>query len=523
MVDDGRQDGMTEKGAGLWWQSRPFLLLCMLASAIPLLWPAVPPLGDMGDHMASYRILAEAGQAPLARYYAVHWAAVGNLGVEGIVLALHHVFGMGVELAARLVVMAIPPLTVAGLIALAREAHGRMPASAILAFPLAYGPAFQMGFVNFCLAQGFVFLAMALWLRLARTRGAAWRIILFTLLAPLLWLVHALGWALLVAYVFGMEAGRLVEQGRRWPKAVLRAGVTVTPMALPALWMIRSGGDQVAGETGRWFLSYKLRWIMTLFQERWMAWDLAAVMGLLFFAYVVIRSRRLSVRPVLGVPAAIGFIVFLALPYLFRGGAYLDMRMLPPAVMLALLSVYGRPAWSERGLAVAATVFFVARLAGTTIAFAQLAQGHDREWRAIAALPPGGTVLVLANVDAESRWGAPRLTHIGGLAVVRAGVFTNGQWTVPGQHLIQPRLAGAGRFDRDPSSLIFPPGGEGGLTDFEDAIRDFDRCTFDAVWTIGFPKERTRSPDLTPVWAQGNSAVYRVRRGRCLSDAPSVR
>ena len=102
-------------------------------------------------------------------------------------------------------------------------------------------------------------------------------------------------------------------------------------------------------------------------------------------------------------------------------------------------------------------------------------------------------------------------------------MFTNGQWTVPGQHLIQPRLAGAGRFDRDPSSLIFPPGGEGGPTDFEDAIRDFDRCTFDAVWTIGFPKGRTRSPDLTPVWAQGNSAVYRVRRGRCLSDAPSVR
>ena len=520
---DCERDGTTSQGAGLWWQSRPFLLLCVLASAIPLVWPVVPPLGDMGDHLASYRILAEAGQGPLARYYAVHWAAVRNLGVEAIVLALHHAFAMGVEPAGKLVVTAIPPLTVAGVIALARAAHGRMPASTILAFPLAYGPAFQMGFVNFCLAQGLLFLAMALWLRMARTDGAAGRLILFALLAPLLWLVHALGWALLVAYVFGMEAGRLVEQGRRWPAAVLRAGAAVAPMALPALWMIRSGGDQVAGETGRWFLWYKLRWIMTLFQERWMAWDLAAVIGLSFFAYVVVRSRALSIRPVLGVPAAVGFLVFFVLPYLFRGGAYLDMRMLAPAVMLALLSVQVSTERMGRGLAIVATIFFVARLAGTTIAFAELAQGQDREWRAIAALPPGGTVLVLTNVSAESRWDAPRLTHIGGVAVVRMGVFTNGQWTVPGQHLIQPRLPGAGRFDRDPSSLVFPPDSGGGPTDFEDAIRDFDRCTFDAVWTIGFPDGRARSPDLTPVWAQGKSAVYRVRRGRCLSDAPSIR
>ncbi len=62
----------------------------------------------MGDHIGSYRILAEAGRGPLARYYDVHWAAVGNLGVEAIVLALH-ALGIGIEPAAKVAVLLIPP------------------------------------------------------------------------------------------------------------------------------------------------------------------------------------------------------------------------------------------------------------------------------------------------------------------------------------------------------------------------------------------------------------------------------
>ncbi len=519
---DRRQDGTTHEGAGLWWQSRPFLCLCVILSAVPLLWPAVPPLSDMGDHIGSYRILAEAGRGPLARYYDVHWAAVGNLGVEAMVLALH-ALGIGIEPAAKIAVLLIPPLTVTGMIALARTAHGQVQPGTMLAFPLAYAQAFQMGFVNFCLAQALVLLSLALWLRLARTRPPVWRLAIFAVIAPVVWLCHALGWAMLLAFVFAMEAGRLVELGRRWWTAAVQAGLMVLPMTLPALWMLRGGGDRVAGETGRWIWWYKTRWILTLLQERWIAWDVAALIVLILFGYAAIRSRRLAIRPVLGVPAALGFVIFLVLPYIFQGGAYLDMRMLAPAFMLALLSVRVSPAGSGGGLALAATGFFVARLIGTTLAFAQLAQGQERDWRAIPALPKGGAVLVLTNVAGEERWDAPRRWHVAGVAIARAGVFTNTPWVMPGQHLIRPRVSRAAPYDRDPSGLVFAPGSEGGATDFDQAIREFDRCAFDAVWTIGFPRGRARAADLVPVWAEGDSAVYRVRRGRCLSDAPSIR
>ena len=523
MIAANRQDGKTNKEAGLWWQSRLFLLACVILSAVPLLWPGVAPLDDIGDHIGSYRILAEAGRGPLGRYYDVHWAAVGNLGVEAIVLALHRVFGLDIEPATKLILLVIPPLTVAGMIALARAAHGRIPATAMLAFPLAYGPSFQMGFVNFCLAQALVLLALALWLYLARTRGIGWRIVLFALIAPVIWLCHALGWALLLTYAFAMEAARLAETGRTWRQAVPRAGLMVAPMALPALWMLRAGGDRVAGDSGGWYVIYKIRWVLTLFKEQWFAWDAAALIVVMLFGYAVIRSRRLSMLPLLAVPAAIGFAIFLALPYVFRGGAYLDMRMLAPAVVLAILSVRIAPAGNHGRIAALATGFFVARLIGTTIAFVQIANAQERDWQALDALPPGGRVLVLVDAQGEAGWGSPRRWHIAGLAIARRRMFTNTQWSVPGQHLIRPRVADAAPYDRDPSSLAFPPGSQGGWVDIDTAIRDFDRCSFDAVWTIGFPAGRARSPDLIRTWSDRDSAVYRVRHHRCLSDAPSVR
>ncbi|MCT8001059.1 hypothetical protein NZL82_04110 [Sphingomonas sanguinis] len=520
---DRRRDGRTDEEAGLWWQSRLFLWLCVIVSAVPLLWPAVPPLSDMGDHIGSYRILAEAGRGPLGRHYDVHWAAVGNLGVEGLVLALHRLFDLDIEPAAKLVVLAIPPLTVAGIFALARAAHGRIPATAMLALPLAYGPSLQMGFVNFSLAQALVLLAMALWLYLARRWSAGWRILLFALIAPVIWLTHALGWALLLTNVFAMEATRLSGTGRSWRQAMLRAGLAVAPMASPALLMLKGGGDQVAGDTGGWFMVYKMRWILTLFREQWAIWDIAALIVILLFGYAVIRSRRLSVLPLLAIPAGLGFLIFLILPYVYRGGAYLDMRMLCPAVILAILSVRVSPGRDHGRIAAATTGFFLVRIIGTTIAFAQLAAAQERDWRALSALPPGGRVLVLTDAEAEGGWGGPRRWHIAGIAIARRRVFTNTQWSVPGQHLIRPRVAGAAPYDGDPSSLVFAPGSLGGWVDFDAAIRDFDRCAFDAVWTIGFPAGRAKSPDLIRTWSDRDSAVYRVRRDRCLSDAPSVR
>ena len=101
--------------------------------------------------------------------------AIGNLGVDLLMMALAPLIGL--EPAVKLIVLAIPPLTVAGFLWVAREVHGRVPPTAYFAIPFAYGHPFMFGFVNFALSMAFAFLAFGLWLRLGRlgrTAAARW-------------------------------------------------------------------------------------------------------------------------------------------------------------------------------------------------------------------------------------------------------------------------------------------------------------------------------------------------------------
>ena len=75
---------------------------------------------------------------------------------------------VGLELATKLVVMTIPPLTVAGMLWVAREVTNRLPPTVAFALPLAFGHPFMFGFVNFALSMALALLAFGLWLRLGR-------------------------------------------------------------------------------------------------------------------------------------------------------------------------------------------------------------------------------------------------------------------------------------------------------------------------------------------------------------------
>src|SRR3546814_576470 len=132
--------------------------------ALPIL---VPPLVDLPGHMARYRVQLDYGDHPWLRdWYAFHWQLIGNLGVDLLVEPLGRLFG--IELAVKLIVMTIPALTVSGLLWIAREVHGRVPATALFALPIAYSYPFHFGFANFALSMALALNAYAFWLRLGR-------------------------------------------------------------------------------------------------------------------------------------------------------------------------------------------------------------------------------------------------------------------------------------------------------------------------------------------------------------------
>src|SRR3954454_21292656 len=188
----GQGNNMADGDASLaqpWWENRLLIAALIVASAVPLLYPPIPPLVDLFGHMGRYRVeldLRHSAYLPL--YYGYHWAAIGNLGVDLIVAALGPLIGL--EPAVKLTVLAIPPLTVAGFLWVAREVHGRIPPTAWFAVPFVYGHPFLFGFVNFALSMALAFLAFGLWLHLARRGRLRLRAILFVPISLIVFFCH---------------------------------------------------------------------------------------------------------------------------------------------------------------------------------------------------------------------------------------------------------------------------------------------------------------------------------------------
>ncbi len=116
-----------------WWNSRWFLAALVLISAVPLLYPTVPPLTDLPEHMGRYRIQLSDPASPLrTEYFDFHWAFIANLGVDLLIVPMAALFGL--ELGVKLIVIAIVMLTITGMLWIAREAHGRVPPPALCVY-----------------------------------------------------------------------------------------------------------------------------------------------------------------------------------------------------------------------------------------------------------------------------------------------------------------------------------------------------------------------------------------------------
>src|SRR5688500_383357 len=205
-----------------WWETRPFVAAMILLSAVPLLYPAIPPLVDLLGHMGRYRVQLDLDSSPwLGRYYGYEWRAIGNLGVELLIIPLSKLFGL--EPAVKLIVLTIPPMMTAGFLWVAREVHGRLPPTAIFALPFAYSHPFLFGFVNSSLSMALAFLAFGLWLRLGRLDLIRLRALLFVPISFIVFFTHTFGWGMLGLMAFSAEAVRQHDRGAGWLKSGIRA------------------------------------------------------------------------------------------------------------------------------------------------------------------------------------------------------------------------------------------------------------------------------------------------------------
>jgi hypothetical protein len=494
-----------------WWQTRRFVLGLALLSTIPLLWPAIPPLTDLPGHMGRFRVALDGARHPwLGDWYAFHWRMIGNLGVDLLVMSVAPLTGL--EPAVKLIVMAIPPLTVTGFLWIAHEIHGRIPPTAFVALAFAYAFPLHFGFVNFALAMALALNAFALWLRLGAHGRTRLRAALLLPLACLIWIAHIYGWGLLGLLVAAHEIDRL----RTRQTSLAAALVAGLPLCLPiGMMLIWRGND----DRGTWSLAInwfeKVAWLAMPLADRWRMFDFVATILVYGLLLAGLFSPRLSYARSLGLAVAVLAIAYLLIPRFVFGSGYADMRLLPYIVgiaVVALAPATGLPVRDKSRIAAAALAFAAIRLAGTTASLGLYDRDYDRQLAALDHVPIGARLVSFVGEDCRDIWFRTRLRHLPGLALERRLAYANDQWVIDGTQLLTPAYAAAGAYRSDPSQYVAAddcPVGWG--RPLSQALRGFPRAAFDYVWLIDPP---AYSPalikGLSPVWRSGSSVLLRV-------------
>lgn len=500
-----------------WWERRWFVAALILLSAVPLIYPDIPPLVDLFGHMGRYRVQLDIANSPwLRRYYTFEWAAIGNLGVDLLVIPLRRLVGL--EAAVKLIVLVIPPMTVAGFLWVAREVHGRIPPAALFALPFALGQPFLYGFANYALSMALAFLAFGLWLRLARLERTRIRALLFVPISLIVFFTHTYGWGALGLMCFSAEAVRQHDRGKPWLRAGLDAAAHALVMALPLVIMLAWRSDMPGGMTGRWFdILSKVDWIISALRDRWHWFDVASVAVALVMIVEARRQKSLSFSRNLAFSALVLFGVFLLLPFVIFGSAYADMRLVPYAFAVALLAIRFRdPVDPPRAATIAAIGlgFFLVRIGATTASLAMAADNQQARLAAIEAIPRGARVATLVGRPCPDGWALPRNTHLGALVIVRRHGFSNDQWVIEGANLLGLNYRGAGAFSADPSQMVQPNAcSPRRYWPIDYSLRRLPRDGFDYLWLVDPPPfDRRLTRDMQLVWRGEGSILYRLRR-----------
>ncbi len=490
--------------------------------------------------MGRYKVELNYDQIPVLRqYYVFQWQLIGNLGVDLLIIPVAKLFGL--ELGVKLIVIGIIALTVTGMLWIAREVHGAVTPTAILALPLAYGHPFMFGFVNFTLSMALALCAFALWLRLERLRCYRLRAALFLFISPILWICHIYGWAALCLLAASSEIVHQHDKRGKWFAAIYHAAFQclslAPPLILMALWR---SGQHVSGKTGDWFhWGQKWLWFKMILRDHWRIFDEASVYALTAFVLAValaalaalllrwfkwprlrgLRVPKLTYSRNLAASALILLAAFLILPRVVFGSAYADMRLTSYILAIALIGIRVRPTAGQHlraGLLVIGLAFFSARTLATTISFAQSAKVYDRALGALEHIPEAARLVSFVGHDCHTLWMTNRLEHIPAMAIVRRNAFSNDQWNMPGaQLLISHYPKGSSyveHYQGDPSqiTMFHRCRGEYWRT-LNYALINLPRDKFDYVWLLDPPRLDPKNLwGMTKLWSDGKNALYRI-------------
>jgi hypothetical protein len=493
------------------WSSYALLIGVALLVTLPLLFPPVLPLTDLGGHIGRYAVQLDAGRDPqLAQWYTFSWQLLPNLGADLLVEGLGPLFGL--EPAVRAIVMLAVFLQALGILATSRALYGRITPFAIFALPLVYGHSTLFGFLNYMLALGLLWCSLALWISMSRGAAARHRWPVFALIGTVIWICHLVGWGLVCIAVGSQELTRQLERTRSLFRALVASVLPLSWLLVP--WLLKLATFQPssgAGKTEDWFLMAK-KWngLLGVLRDQWHVFDIAsvAVIGAVIVGSWLTKWTRLNRGMMLA--AVITTLCVIVVPQRLLGSFFADQRLIEPALLFALLAVglSGRgPARLPQVLFAAALVFAGTRLVGNAVSLWQLGNRSAQDLAVLKALPRNAQLVTFRSLSCPppkrmfDRW-----THLAGYAVARRHAFANDQWQVPGGQLLRVHNPAAGRFQADDSQMVYevPCFGKPGLVARAEQVPE----AIPYLWVIWSSRQKPLDR-WEPIARNGRSVLYR--------------
>ncbi|MBB4857083.1 hypothetical protein HNO88_000380 [Novosphingobium chloroacetimidivorans] len=457
-----------------------------LLALVPVLFVPIAGFADAPAHLARHYILATSSSAgPLSRYFAVQWQWIANLGEDIPVTLLSG--WLGAELATRLVTALIAPLTIAGVFALSRAAHGRISASAFLALPLVLNQAWMYGFLNYCLGIALALLTAA-WLYARKPDTPRTRIGL-ALAALVVWTAHMASWATLLLLAAGNELVALRSVRDVWP-AVRRNLPLLIPVVPLLLWRAHSKGSDFS-----WVYEDVLRTKVAVFagalRGTWMKLDFAVLALVALAAFMALRwAGRRQVEPRLAISGLLLAAGALAAPEYLLNSWGTDLRTAPIAILMFVLAIApARDPGRERLLCLAGLALFAARLGSVTWIWAERSPELAQRLTMLDAVPRGGRLgYIYVRPDCDG-WALTPDEKLASYAVVRRQAFANTLFMVDNARLVtirDPHLQERWSSDSQRVQRSCPEG-RIDMTALKETLLAMRTDDFDAIWVSGVP------------------------------------
>lgn len=417
-----------------------------LVLALPALLVRAPAMPDYPAHLASYYLIETGAKAAVvSKFYHIHWALIPNLGGEIAVPLLARLLGL--ELAARLFIVAAIAMWVLGPALVRRALFGRAGAETLFAAFFAYNANLTWGFLNYDFAAGAAFVFLAAWIG-SETRRGPLRLALFALFATAIYFCHLFAAAMLLLLVGCFELGGLLREPSR--DAALRRLGAIVVVFLPSivLFFLKPQGADRSFAFNLW--DRALDRIDAAIQITYDNPSYVLLAALAIFLAAGLWRGWVRFHPRMLLPLGALALGAVFAPEWAMGGWGVDLRL--PAALGALTFAASEFRLERRLLcAFAASAGLV--LAVNAVLLAKDWLKTDRqfaEFRSAARLlPPGLRLLTVLDGDAIGYRSDQPYWHMAEFAIINPGAFTPLLFTTADQHVVrlnrayQPIAAGS--------------------------------------------------------------------------------